>query len=188
MESAAEMLTFGNEITDEMIDETLLQSDSLSNADVQSNVGSYAESNFSRDGSPSSFRSGTPVLKKRKASQMETNDILREFLAQRPKPSDFLPQKPDDDIQQFFDSMASTVRKFSPLSIARIKLKIAQIVGEEEIAWAENAAREANQQVEYVYLSPTSILQQQTVLQAVQQTGQQVPKDQQSTSGQMMEQ
>lgn len=80
--------------------------------------------------------------KKRKAgAQTETNEILREFLANRPKPSDFLPQKPADDVQQFFDSVASTVRKFSPLSIAKIKLKFGNIVGEEEIAWAEEQAR-----------------------------------------------
>lgn len=71
----------------------------------------------------------------------ETNLILHEFLTQRPNPFDFLPQKPADDVQSFFDSMASTVRKLTQLAIARIKLKISQIVGEEEIAWAENAAR-----------------------------------------------
>lgn len=83
--------------------------------------------------------------KKRKTSQMsETNDMLREFLAQQPNPFGFLAQKSADDVQQFFDSMASTVCKFTPLTIARLKLKIAQIVGEEEIAWAENAARFSN--------------------------------------------
>lgn len=70
----------------------------------------------------------------------------------RPKPSVFLPQKPVDDIQQFFDSMASTVRKFTPLAIARIKLKIAQLVGEEEIAWAE---LQTTQNYQYVFV-PTS--------------------------------
>lgn len=80
--------------------------------------------------------------KKRKGSQLsETNLILREFLSQRPKPSDLLPMKPVDHVQTFFDSMASTVRKFSPLEIAKIKLKISQIVFEQEIAWAESAAR-----------------------------------------------
>lgn len=67
--------------------------------------------------------------------------ILREFLAQRPKPFDFVPQQPADDVQLFFDSMAMTVRKFTPLSIAKIKLQIAQIVGAAEIAWAANAER-----------------------------------------------
>lgn len=82
--------------------------------------------------------------KKRKTSQMSETNVIREFLAQRPNPFDFLAQKPADDVQQFFDSMSSTVRKFTPLTIARLKLKIAQIVGEEEIAWAENAARFSN--------------------------------------------
>lgn len=51
--------------------------------------------------------------------------------------------------------MASTVRIFSPLAIARIKLKIAQVVGEEKITWAENASRE-NAPVEYIYLTQTT--------------------------------
>lgn len=84
----------------------------------------------------------------------ETNDILREFLNSRPKPSDFIAQKPVDDVQEFFNSMASTVRKFTPLAIARIKLKIAQIVGEEEIAWAEEAARVQSIQYLDVYVHP----------------------------------
>lgn len=86
--------------------------------------------------------SQTTVAKKRKSSQLtETNVLLREFLDNRPKPSDFLPQKPTDDVQQFFDSMATTVRKFPALSIARIKMKVAQLIGEEEIAWAQEQAR-----------------------------------------------
>ncbi|XP_055321618.1 uncharacterized protein LOC129577869 [Sitodiplosis mosellana] len=126
--------------TQSLVDEDVLitkktepVSDNMSNADATSFAGSNSESYLSRDGSPAPF-SETPVSKKRKALQMETNGILHEFSAQRPKPSDFMPQKPADDIQQFFDLMASTVRKFSPLSIARLKLKIAQIIGEEEIA------------------------------------------------------
>lgn len=97
-------------------DET--QYDLVSNADTDSMAGSYLEVQLSH-------------------AQNETNDILRAFLNDRPKLSDFLPKKPDDDVQQFFDSMAAIVRKFSPLSIAKIKLKIGQIVGEAEIAWAE---------------------------------------------------
>lgn len=86
--------------------------------------------------------SKTSVTKKRESSQMtEANVILHEFLANRPKPSDFLSQKPTDDIQQFCDAMASTVRKFSPLQIAKVKLKISQVVGLEEIAWAEAQAQ-----------------------------------------------
>jgi len=62
---------------------------------------------------------------------------LCEFLANRPKPSDFVPEKPVDDIQQFCDSIAATLRKLSPLAVAQLKVKIAGIVGEEEIAWAQ---------------------------------------------------
>lgn len=148
------------ESVDEMTD------DRLSNADTQSFVGSYQDSCFDGPFSPGSISqtrpfspgsvSQTPMAKKRKVSQMDTtNEILREFLDSRPKPSDFMPPKPADDVQQFFDSMASTVRKFSPLAIARIKLKIAQIVGEEEIAWAEEVARQ-NAPAEYIYLTQTT--------------------------------
>lgn len=65
--------------------------------------------------------------------------MLDTLLNQCPNPSDSTAQKPADDVQKFFDSMASTVRKLSPLSIAKIKLQVSQIVGAEEIAWAENA-------------------------------------------------
>lgn len=88
------------------------------------------------------FSSVSQHSTKIKASQIpETTAIMREFLATRPKPSDFLPKQPDDEIQIFFNSMAATTRKFSPLSVARLKLKISQLVGEEEIAWAEDVAR-----------------------------------------------
>lgn len=93
----------------------------------------------------SASSSSIPKEKKRRALNMsgsDTNEVLKEFMTQRPKPS----EKPSDDIQQFFDSMASTVRKFSPLTIAQIKLKIAQIVGEEEIAWAEKTTAAIQEQ------------------------------------------
>lgn len=81
------------------------------------------------------------------ASSNEQADILREFLNHKqPTPIEFLPSKrPEmrDNLQQFFEAIASTMRTFSPVSIAKIKLKISQIVGEEEIVCAEkNAAAE----------------------------------------------
>lgn len=88
----------------------------------------------------------TPTTKKRKPD--ETSEILRDFLANRPNPSDFIPKKTDDDIQHFLDSMAVTMRRLSPLAVARIKVKMANIVGEEEIAWAQQNP------VEYIYLDP----------------------------------
>lgn len=97
----------------------------------------------------------TPTSKKRKAN--ETSEILRELLANRPNPSDFIPQKPVDDIQHFLDSIAVTMRKLSPLAIARLKMKIANIVGEEEIAWIEQNP------VENIYLdsnAPNQMLNQ----------------------------
>lgn len=114
--------------------------DAMNDADTEAEfLRSLETISGTSDGALSSV---SQASKKRKAAaQTETNEILREFLANRPKPSDFLPQKPADDVQQFFDSMASTVRKFTPVSIAKIKLKIANIVGEEEIVWAEEQSR-----------------------------------------------
>lgn len=91
-----------------------------------------------------SFGSKASTSKKRKAD--ETSEILRELLATRPSPSEFGAKQPNDDIQHFLNSMAVTMRRLSPLAIARIKLKIGTIVGEEEIAWAEQNP------VQYVYL------------------------------------
>lgn len=100
------------------------------------------EQRSSVDGLDGAF-SSTSQSKKRKSSQLsETNVLLHELLTQWPKPSDFQPQKPADDVQLFFNSMASTVRKLSPVAIARVKLKISQIIGEEEIAWAEKIANQ----------------------------------------------
>lgn len=92
-------------------------------------------------------RSGNGKLRKRTNKQA---DILREFLNHKqPTAIEFLPPKPPeppepkDSLQQFFEAIASTMRTFSPVSIAKIKLKISQIVGEEEIVCAEkNAAAE----------------------------------------------
>lgn len=81
------------------------------------------------------------------ASSHEQVDILREFINRKqPAPIEFLPPapkppEPKDNLQRFFEAIASTMRTFSPVSIAKIKLKISQMVGEEEIACAEvNAA------------------------------------------------
>lgn len=131
------------------------QFDNFSNVDTQSFAGSYGESDsMAGPFSPSPFSPGSvsQASKKRKASHMnETNEILREYLASRPKPSDFI-QKPADELEQFFHSMSLTVRKFSPLAIARIKMKVAQLIGEEELLWAENAARLESQNVEFIYV------------------------------------
>lgn len=132
--------TTAQNLESQLMDENSLPDDVSDLFETQSHA-SWADSigHFDSSGSVSQ----APSAKKRKTSQMSSDvtDILREFMTQRPKPSDFMPQKPDDDIQEFFNSMASTVRKLSPLAVARIKMKIAQIVGQEEIAWAETAAR-----------------------------------------------
>lgn len=77
------------------------------------------------------------------AGSLDTSEILREILNRKPPdPFDFLPPKPPeptDHIQTFFDAMASTVRTFPAVSIARVKLQISKIVGEEELACAVSA-------------------------------------------------
>lgn len=124
-----------NPLAEDLIQERdLLNADNESIGGNRSNLSSVAES---FDGA---FSSVSTASKKRKIS--DTNDLFREFLSNRPKPSDFIPQKPDDDIQTFCDSIAKTLRKLSPLAIARAKLKIANIVGEEEIAWAQQPTTE----------------------------------------------
>lgn len=108
----------------------------------------------------------TPTSKKRKAD--ETSEILREFLANRPNPSDFMPKKPIDDIQHFLDSIAVTMRRLSPLAIARLKLKIANIVGEEEIAWAQQNP------VQYIFLDAETSLATEANQQSTQKLSEQV--------------
>lgn len=112
----------------------------------------------------------TPTLKKRKAN--ETSEILREFLANRPKPSDFIPQKPVDDIQHFLHAIAVTMRRLPPLAIARIKIKVANIVGE-EIPWAEQNP------VEYIYLDSNTL--NQTTAQPTEQSTEQSTVQSKST-------
>ncbi|XP_031639821.1 transcription factor Adf-1-like [Contarinia nasturtii] len=123
------------------------QIDNFSTADTQSNASGYDDQPFS----PGSSVSQTPSSNKRKR-ETETNDILREFMATRPKPADFFPPKSPDELDTFFESLAKTMRKFSPLVIAKLKLKMSQMVGEEEIAWAENSARIEQQNLEFIYL------------------------------------
>lgn len=120
-----------------MIDETQ-HFDTLSNTETPSIADSYVDDERLLFRLGSSL-SQTPLAKKRRTLPMGTNGILRDFLDSPTKPSNILPQIPADDVRQFFNSMATTVGKLTPLAIARIKLKVAQIVGEEEIAWAEAA-------------------------------------------------
>lgn len=67
-------------------------------------------------------------------------ELMREFMASRkPNSLEFLPPKPKpkEPLEIFFESIYSTVRTFPPKSIAKLKMKISQLVGEEEIALAE---------------------------------------------------
>lgn len=140
-------------------DYTELEDDVLSNADTHSVFSADLQSLISDDGA----FSPVPPAKKRKASQVtDSSDILREFIACRPKPSDFLPQQPQSAVHKFFESMADTVSKFSPMAIARIKLKIANIVGEEEIAWAQES-------MQIIYVEATGGVQPTATSPPVQQ-------------------
>lgn len=106
----------------------------------------------------------TPRSKKRTDQKNEQTELLREFLNRRqPNPVDFLPTKPSapkDSLQQFFESIASTMRTFSPLAIARIKFEISQMVGKEEIA---QAARNENVQIVYTTESTNATLTEITL-------------------------
>lgn len=116
--------------------------------DYRNNLGETVSVTSETSNMSSVLSTATKTAKKRKAD--ETTEMLREFLANRPKPSDFIPQTPVDDIQHFLNSIAVTMRRLSPLSIARLKVKIANIVGEEEILWA------TQNPVEYIYLDQQS--------------------------------
>lgn len=127
-----------------------IMEDENADADYDNMMFGETQSVTSDSHSVGSFSTGNQTPNTKKLQANETSEILREFLASRPKVSDFIPQKPIDDIQYFLDSIAVTMRRLSPLSIARIKLKIANIVGEEEIAWAEQNP------VEIIYIDPNT--------------------------------
>lgn len=68
-------------------------------------------------------------------------DVFKEFLNREtpvPITNDSLPRikSSKDNLAHFFDAIADTMRSFPPLSIAKTKLQISKIVGEEEIALA----------------------------------------------------
>lgn len=134
------------------------------------------------DDNSSTLCSPPPNPRKKRNSSENSNDILREFLhRKRPDPIDFLPPKPQekDAIQQFFDSIATTVRNFPPLSIAKIKLKIANIVGEEEIACAErNEAMVGS--VQFINLDNLTYVEEPTATTALFNTAS--PLDQPNTT------
>lgn len=95
----------------------------------------------------------TPQRKcKKRAPAQDATEMLCQYLANRkpPTPLDFLPSKPapKDSIDTFLESIGATLRTFPPVSIAEMKLKIAQLVGEEEIALARR-----NAATQFVYIS-----------------------------------
>lgn len=129
----------------------------MSEIDTESIVGSEYSLDAIR--SPSSVSTTGTIMApkekkrtKRSFQSMDADDVMEKFFANRPKPSDFFPpEKPSDDIDAFFHSIATTVRKFSPVAVARLKLRIANMVGEEEISWAE---AEASNRVQYIIVEP----------------------------------
>lgn len=136
-------------------DGTSLQSEPLTpNADLSLSASTSVTSGIG-DGADTPLRKG----KKRAATPDATESLLR-MLVNRKQPSalDFLPPKPKDNLAQFFESIASTMRTLPPVSIARLKLKISQLVGEEEIAVAEsNALADSSQSnVQFIYVTEQS--------------------------------
>lgn len=105
----------------------------------------------STDGRSSSMTTGTDrcesetpqrMRRKRRAPSADPTDLLYDLISNRkPNPVDFLPPNPTpkDHLDHFFESLASTMRTFPALSVATLKLKISQLVGEEEIALAKQA-------------------------------------------------
>lgn len=133
--------------------------ENFSEVDTQSIVDSEAGSFFGSIRSPDTV-SSAKQSKKRARSEVDAEVVLDTFFAHRPAANEFLPSERIDELDQFFLSMAATVRKFPAVSIAKIKMGIAQMVGQEEIVWAEKkdakeAEKEAQSQqvVQYVVLN-----------------------------------
>lgn len=95
----------------------------------------------STDGRCSSVDSETPQRSrnKRRAASADPSELLYELISTRKSnPVDFLPSSvPKDHLDHFFDSLASTMRTFPALSVAKLKLKMNQLVGEEEVSLAQ---------------------------------------------------
>lgn len=107
-------------------------------------------------GRPSSLDFETPQCsrnKRRAPSSDPMTDLLYELISTRkPNPVNFLQPKtkPKDHLDHFFESIASTMRTFPAISIAKLKLKISQLVGEEEVLLAQ---QEQLTQVVYIQTS-----------------------------------
>lgn len=87
--------------------------------------------------------------KRRTPSSDPTTDLIYELISSRkPNPVDFLPTTtvPKDHLDHFFESLASTMRTFPALSVAKLKLKMLQLVGEEEVSLAQQ-----RQSTQFVY-------------------------------------
>lgn len=83
----------------------------------------------------SEYWDSNDTRRKRKRTSVSSQDhsyILRDLpIRKLPNPIGFIPSEPEDN------SIASTMTTFTPLTIARIKMQISRIVGQEEIACAE---------------------------------------------------
>lgn len=111
----------------------------------------------SRPSSSCSILSETPKRKGRvkkhiqNTSVDEQNELLQAiFVRNRPESLPPPPSPPKDNLDHFFESIANTMRTFSPLAIAKIKLQISQIVGYEEISIAERHASSHHIECAYV--------------------------------------
>ena len=92
---------------------------------------------------------------KRRAPPADPTDLIYELISSRkPNPVDFLPSTsvPKDHLDHFFESLASTMRTFPALSVAKFKLKMSQLVGEEEVSLAQQA-----QLTQIVYIQPENL-------------------------------
>lgn len=76
---------------------------------------------------------------KRRPPSADPSELLYELISTRKRnPVDFLPPSvPKDHLDHFFESLASTMRTFPALSVATLKLKMSQLVGEEEVSLAQ---------------------------------------------------
>ncbi|KNC31456.1 hypothetical protein FF38_04039 [Lucilia cuprina] len=119
--------------------DTIFERESIIKDGTDSRSSHITSSSVCTDGRASSLDLETPQRrqnKQRAPSSDPTTELLYELISfRKPRLVDFLQQKirPKDYLDHFFDSLASTMRSFAPISIAKLKLKMSQIVGEEEV-------------------------------------------------------
>lgn len=92
---------------------------------------SMSLNSISQTSTSSSTESKTPIRSKRRALAIKSNKLLVDFIKNIKPPA----EKDNKDL--FFNAITATMRSFPPVSVAKLKLKIGQLVYGEGVALAE---------------------------------------------------